>query len=178
MQEFDRQTHAGRGEATELHATYRGDRFLALVGIGYGVAAGVVGALLTGAGTLALWVSGGFFFLLGLYLFVKSLSPTRIAFDDNGLVVRSEGHVFEGPWSQVDAIAISTIPKQNEDDKERHNLVLWVPPHVKMRHAPTYPIWSQNKGHVLIELSNVKETPEQVAEILRRYAKDKFFIPR
>lgn len=47
-----------------------------------------------------------------------------------------------------------------------------------MRHQATYPIWSANTGHVLIELSNVKETPEEVADILRRYAKDKFRTPR
>jgi hypothetical protein len=43
---------------------------------------------------------------------------------------------------------------------------------------PAYPIWSQKKGYVLIELSNVRETPQQVAEILRRYARDKFYTPR
>jgi hypothetical protein len=168
----------------ELHATYRGDRFLAMVGIGYGVAAGIAGALFmlssgrVNVATLVLWGSGGFFALIGLYLLIKTLQPTRLAFDDHGLVVRSEGHVFEGPWDQIEAIAISTIPKQNEDDKDRHNLVLWVPPHVKMRHKPTYPIWSEKKGHVLIELSNVKETPEEVAAILSRYARDKFHTPR
>jgi hypothetical protein len=165
-------------DVTELHATHRGDRFLALVGIGYGVVAGIVGFVFSGAATLALWVSGGFFGLLGLIVLVGSLRPTRIAFSDQGLSVKSQGTEFEGPWSQVEAISISTIPKQNQDDKDRHNLVLYLPPQVKMKRPPTYPVWSEKKGYVLIELSNVKETPEQVAEILRRYARDKFYTPR
>jgi hypothetical protein len=182
MQEFDRQASTGQ-PFTELHATHRGDRFLAMVGIVYGVGAGIAGYVFAGATTLALWVSGGVFGLAGLIVLIGSLRPTRIAFSDQGLSVKSEGTEFEGtefegPWSQVEAITISTIPKQNEDDEERHNLVLYVMPHVKMKRPPAYPIWSEKKGYVLIELSNVRETPQQVAEILRHYAKDKFYTPR
>jgi hypothetical protein len=164
----------------ELHATYKGDRTLAAVGIVYGLVAGVVGGLFAwGAGrptaiSWVVWISGGFFFLVGCYVLATTLRPFRIAFSDAGLSVRSEGHVFEGPWDQVDAIGISTLPALNENQKDRHHLVLWVPRHVKMRHAASYPTWSQTKGHVLIELNNLRETPEQVAEILRKYAGEKF----
>jgi hypothetical protein len=170
------------GERVQLHVTNRGDRFLSLIGVGYGVVAGVVGALFAVAAgrptavSLVLWVSGGFFFLVGLIVLVGTLRPSLIAFDDRGLSVRSGGHVFEGPWDDVDAIGISTVPKQSENDQERHNLVLWVPPHVKMRRPASYPVWSVHKGHVLVELSNLKETPDEVAALLRRYAKDKFRV--
>jgi hypothetical protein len=54
--------------------------------------------------------------------------------------------------------------------------------HVNYRAIVSSP-WSASatawwRASPLIELSNVKESPEQVAEILRRYAKDKVHTPR
>ncbi|MEH1124759.1 hypothetical protein [Micromonospora sp. CPCC 206061] len=166
----------------ELHRN-RNDQKLSLVGIGYGILAPLVGTglvLLLGGPLVAfaavfLWVTGVFFLLLGLLFLVLSLRPFRIRLDEAGLHVRADGQVFEGPWSDVEAISIEATPPAGDPPMSRDVLVLWVADGVRMRHRPTFPPAGPGpKGHVLVELENLRLSREEVASILIRYAGPKF----
>ncbi|MFC0531051.1 hypothetical protein [Phytohabitans kaempferiae] len=163
----------------ELHRAGGGDRKLALVGLVYGLASFAVGGAFAIAGvwlvSFVVWVPGLFFFVLGLILLTGSLRPFRIALSDTGLVVESEGHRFAGPWSQVDGISIEQTVPVGSPPLSRSLLVLWVAEEVPMRHAPSFPPQGNGrKGHVIAEMDNIRETHNQVAEALRRYAGEKF----
>ncbi|GAA4730003.1 hypothetical protein [Phytohabitans rumicis] len=164
----------------ELHYSGRDDRKLALVGLIYGILSVPVGALLGlvlgGLGwafALFGWVTGFFAFLAGAVVLVMSFRPFRIALDDAGLTVRSEGHRFDGPWDLVEAINIEQT-SVGEPPETRRLLVLWVREEVRMRHRPSYPHGGVRKGHVLVDLGNIRESPDEVAAILDRYAKTRF----
>jgi len=160
----------------ELHRAGGGDRKLALVGLVYGVASFIVGGLCAALGgwvvAVIVWLPGAFFFLLGLIVMLGSLRPFRIAVSDTGLVVRSEGHRFAGPWTQVDGISIE---RAGTPPVSRSVLVLWVTDDAPMRHAASFPPGGNGrKGHVIAELENIRETQTEVAALLRRYAGDRF----
>jgi hypothetical protein len=163
----------------ELHRAGGGDRKLALVGLVYGLVSFVAGAVFAALGAwlvaFIVWVPGGFFFLLGLIVLVGSLRPFRIALSETGLVVQSEGHRFAGPWSQIDGISIEQTVPAGSPPLTRSLLVLWVADGVPMRHEASFPPQGNGrKGHVIAEMDNIRETHNQVAEILRRYAGERF----
>jgi hypothetical protein len=167
----------------ELHRAGGGDRKLALGGLAYGLVTFAVGGVFAVVGAwlvaFVVWASGGFFFLLGLILLVGSLRPFRIALSESGLVVQSEGHRFAGPWSQVEAISIEQTVPAGSPPLSRSLLVLWVADGVPMRHQASFPPQGNGrKGHVIAEMDNIRETHNQVAEILRTYAGDRFRSPR
>jgi hypothetical protein len=161
----------------EIHRSYRGDRKLALVGIGYGLVAFIVGSVLalvdvrSVALSLGVWLSGGFFFLVGLYLFLMTLRPFRIQVSESGLIVHCEGHHFEGPWHLVESISIERVPVTTE---ERYVLVLCVADGVPMKHAPSFPPSGSRRGHVLVGLDNLRESREEISAILATYAGPRF----
>jgi hypothetical protein len=163
----------------ELHRAGGGDRKLALVGLVYGLLSFLLGAVFVAVGgrlvAFIVWGSGGFFFVLGLIVLVGSLRPFRIALSETGLVVQSEGHRFAGPWSQVDGIYIERTVPAGSPPLSRSLLVLWVADGVPMRHEATFPAQGGGrKGHVIAEMANIRETHNQAAEILRRYAGERF----
>ncbi|BCB82516.1 hypothetical protein GCM10022251_69720 [Phytohabitans flavus] len=163
----------------ELHRAGGGDRKLALVGLVYGLVSFAVGGVFVAVGgwlvAFIVWVPGAFFFALGLILLLGSLRPFRIALSETGLVVQSEGHRFAGPWSQVDGIHIEQTTPTGNPPLSRSLLVLWVADGVPMRHAASFPpVGNGRKGHVIAEMDNIRETHNQVADILRRYAGDRF----
>lgn len=163
----------------ELHRTGGGDRKLALVGLVYGLVSFVAGGAFAAVGAwlvaFIVWGSGGFFFVLGLIVLLGSLRPFRIALSESGLVVQSEGHRFAGPWSQVDGIYIEQTTPAGSPPISRSLLVLWVADGVPMRHEASFPPQGNGrKGHVIAEMDNIRETHNQVADILRRYAGERF----
>ncbi|BCB87918.1 hypothetical protein [Phytohabitans suffuscus] len=163
----------------ELHRTGGGDRKLALVGIVYGLASFAAGGVFATLGAwlvaFIVWVPGAFFFALGVIVLLGSMRPFRIALNETGLVVQSEGHRFAGPWSQVDGIHIEQTTPTGNPPLSRSLLVLWVADGVPMRHAPSFPPQTHGrKGHVIAELDNIHETHNQIVEILRRYAGERF----
>ncbi|GAA4459107.1 hypothetical protein [Phytohabitans houttuyneae] len=163
----------------ELHRAGGGDRKLALVGLVYGVVSFAVGGLFAAVGawlvSFIVWVPGVFFFLLGVIVLLGSARPFRIALSEAGLDVRSDGHRFTGPWSQVDGISIEQTAPAGTPPLSRSVLVLWVADGVPMRHRPSFPPGGDGrKGHVIAELDSLRETHNQVAEILRRYAGARF----
>jgi hypothetical protein len=163
----------------ELHRTGGDDRKLALVGLVYGLVSFVAGGVFAALGgwlvAFIVWVPGAFFFLLGLIVLLGSLRPFRIALSDTGLLVQSDGHRFAGPWSQVDGIFIEQTVAAGTPPLFRSVLVLWVADGVPMRHVATFPPQGNGrKGHVIAEMDNIRETHNQVAETLRRYAGERF----
>jgi hypothetical protein len=164
----------------ELHRSGRTDLRLSLVGIGYGLVSGLVGAffgLVSGGWAVAviIWITGAGALLVGLVLLTSILRPFRVAMNDNGLTVRAEGHVFDGPWENVAAIGIDRSVPVGNPPRSQEILVLWVIDGVPMRHQATFPPnHAGPKGHVLTELGNLRETRPEIEEILRRYAKDRF----
>jgi hypothetical protein len=166
----------------ELHRAGGGDRKLALVGLVYGLASFAAGGLFAAVDvwvvSFVVWAQGGFFFVLGLILLIGSLRPFRIALSESGLVVASEGHRFAGPWSQVDGISIEQTVPAGSPPLSRSLLVLWVADGVPMRHQASFPPQGNGrKGHVIAEMDNIRETHNQVAEILRTYAGERFRSP-
>ncbi len=163
----------------ELHRAGGGDRKLALVGLVYGLVSFAAGGVFAALGgwlvAFIVWVPGTFFFILGLILLVGSMRPFQIALSETGLVVRSDGHRFAGPWSQVDGIYIEQTVPAGTPPLSRSLLVLWVADGVAMRHEASFPPQGDGrKGHVIAEMDNIRETHNQVAEILRRYAGERF----
>lgn len=160
----------------ELHRSNH-DRKLAAKGVGAGLAGGAIGGLglliggpLGGVMVVSGWVIGGFILLVGLVLLTLSFRPFRIAFTESGLVVNSEGQRFQGSWDLVDRISIERLPIE----EERYALVLWEADGVPMRHRPTFPPGGARKGHLLVEMGHVRESREEVAAALTRYAGEKF----
>jgi hypothetical protein len=141
---------------------------LAVAGIGLLVGGPAGGYLLVGGAVL-----GGFVLLVALIVLGGTLRPFRIALSESGLSVNCEGQRFEGPWEQVEAISIERLMTQDE----RYALVLWVRPGVPMRNAPTFPPNGTRDGHILCELSEIRESREQIALALQRYAGAKFRSP-
>lgn len=139
------------------------------------VVGGVFAALGSWLIALIVWVPGAFFFLLGLIVLIGSTRPFRIALSEQGLEVQSNGYRFSGPWSQVDGIHVEQTPPAGEPPRARSLLVLWLADGVPMRQKPTYPFGSTGrKGYVIAELDNVRETPDEVVQALRRYAGERF----
>lgn len=160
----------------ELHRG-NGSRKLALKGMVAGMAGlatAALGLVLGGPAGGAMLVGGtvigGFILLVALVVFAYTLRPFRIALSESGLVVNSEGQRFDGPWSQVEAIGIERLMTE----EERYALVLWVCQGVPMRHAPTFPPTGARDGHVLCELSDIRESREDVARALRHFAGARF----
>jgi len=125
-----------------------------------------------GAVAVVLWGSGALFFVAGIIVLLAALRPFRIAFSDWGLTAHTETLDFEGPWDVVEAIHIEQI-RIGEATELRTFLVLWLDDGVPMRRPPTFPPGAVRKGYVVVELENLKETPEQVAAVLARYAGEK-----
>lgn len=140
----------------------------AIAGIGL-VVRGPAGGFMVVSGTLI----GGFVLLAALVVLGSSLRPFRIAFNQSGLSVNCEGQRFDGPWDQVEAISIERLMTQDE----RYALVLWVRPGVPMKNAPTFPPNGARDGHVLCELSDIRESREEIALALQRFAGAKFRSP-
>lgn len=163
----------------ELHRNRRYDRKLSLVGIVYGIVSFAVGAGIalmggrSGPLLVTLWVSGGFFFLLGIIVLFGSFKSFRIAFDERGLIVHSNGLDFEGSWDTIDGISIEPVVAPGNPPRNLNILVLWLPPRVPMKSQPRFP-GAGRKGYHLTDLGDVTETPEQVAQMLQRFAGHKF----
>jgi hypothetical protein len=163
----------------ELHRG-SGSRKLALNGFIAGLAGlvvaflgGIVGGPAGGAMLVGGSVIGGFILVVALIVFGYTLRPFRIAISESGLVVNCEGQRFDGPWSQVEAIGVERL---NTED-ERYALVLWVRQGVPMRNAPTFPPAGARDGHVLCELSDIRESRDEIARALRHFAGAKFRYP-
>jgi hypothetical protein len=141
---------------------------LAIAGIGLVVGGPAGGYMLVGGSVL-----GGFVLLVALIVLGSKLRPFRIALSPSGLSVNCEGQRFEGSWDLVEAISIERLMTQ----EERYALVLWVRPGVPMRNAPTFPPNGARDGHVLCELSEIRESREEIAVVLQRFAGAKFRSP-
>lgn len=149
------------------------------MGLVYGAVSFAAGGAFAALGgwlvAFIVWVPGAFFFLLGIIVLVGSARPFRIALSDTGLVVRADGHRFAGPWSQVEGIYIEQTVPTGTPALSRSVLVLWVAEDVPMRHKASFPPQGDGrKGHVIAEMDNLRETYNQVVEILRRYAGERF----
>jgi hypothetical protein len=162
----------------ELHRK-GGDRRLSLVGIVYGGASLVVGGVfaLLGSWAIALvvWVSGGFFLLLGLYLLLTAARRFQVTLTESGLVVHANGHHFQGPWSQVEAIYIQQSAPFGNPPRTWPILVLWVVDGVPMRRRATEPHpHTGRKGYRIAEVDQLQESHDDIAAALHRYAGEKF----
>ena len=158
--------HRGNGSRKlALKGMIAGLAGLAVAALGLVVGGPAGGAMLVGGSVI-----GGFILLVALVVFGYTLRPFQIAMSESGLVVNSEGQRFDGPWSQVEAIGIERLMTE----EERYALVLWVRRGVPMRHAPTFPPMGARDGHVLCELSDIRESREEVARALQHFAGSKF----
>jgi hypothetical protein len=160
----------------ELHRRDRTSTTLALVGLGYFAVAAIVGGLFAwGAGrvhalSVILWVSGGFFGLLGLIVLVGLLKRFQITFDEQRLVVHVPYLDFEGPWDRIERI---TLEEYLEGDQPVERLVLWLPGNTPTRHRPDQTVGSA-KGFNIAEPRNLAETRAEVVAALHRCAGPRF----
>jgi hypothetical protein len=163
---LDMELHRGSGSRKlALKGMVAGLAGLAVAALGLVLGGPAGGAMLVGGSVI-----GGFILLVALVVFAYTLRPFRIAMSESGLIVNSEGQRFDGPWSQVEAIGIERLMTE----EERYALVLWVRQGVPMRNAPTFPPTGARDGHVLCELSDIKESRDEIARALHHYAGTKF----
>ncbi|MFC7547923.1 hypothetical protein [Plantactinospora sp. GCM10030261] len=161
----------------ELHRNDRNGRKLAYIGSGYGTASLLLGGLFALVGgratvvSLLLCVSGGFFLLIGFYLYLCTRRRFRLVLDHAGAVVHAGTCDFEGPWTDVDAVTLETVALPHATD---HVLVLWLPDRVPTRRKPRFPGPDGRRGHRLITLEELVEPPELVRAALERYAGPRF----
>ena len=162
---------------TELHRS-RNSRLLALRGGGIGLGALVLaalGALIGGpaGGYIAVFCGliGGFILLVAAVLFVLSLRPFHVSFSPSGLTVNNgDGLRFQVTWDRVEALGIERMATE----QERYMFVVWLDPSVPMKFQPTFPHGGSHKGYAVMELDEIKESREELAAIITRYAGAKF----
>jgi hypothetical protein len=160
----------------ELHRRDRHSVRLATVGLGYFAVAAVLGGLFTwGAGrvnamSVILWVSGGFFGLLGLIVLAGLLKRFQITFDERRLVVHVPYLDFEGTWDQVDRV---TLEDYLEGDQPVERLVLWLPAHTPTKHRPDRTVEGV-KGFNIAEPRSLVEPRDEVIAALHRCAGPRF----
>ena len=163
----------------ELHRDDRGSRKLAGIAAGYALAALLVGGVFALIGqrltiiTVLLWGSGGFFLLVGALLFLSTLRRFQFVLSETGLVVHAGGCDFEGTWAEVDGISVEPVVLPNGT---QNHLVLWLSDLVPTQGRPRFSAGGR-RGYRLIEISELVESPEQVADALRRYAGPRFRSP-
>nr|MDT0659346.1 hypothetical protein [Micromonospora sp. DSM 115978] len=163
----------------KLHRDDRGSRRLAGIATGYAVVALLVGGAFALLGarltiiTVIVWGSGAFFLLVGALLFLSTLRRFQLVLNETGLIVHVGGCDFEGTWAEVDAISVEPVVLPNGTQQ---HLVLWVSDLIPKQGRPRFSVGGR-RGYRLIEISELVESPEQLAAALRRYAGPRFRSP-
>jgi hypothetical protein len=112
--------------------------------------------------------------LLGAVALLAALRPFRFRITADGLSVRRAGLRRQISWAEVDALVLDRPPVR--DGRPATPRLLLVPPPGVMLGAPAtarHPLDGRPAVEVL-DLDEVREKPEQVAEALARFAGDRF----
>lgn len=161
----------------ELHRNERDNRLLALKSFALAIGAIAVGGLglviggpLGGYLVVLLWILGAFILLVSIVLFVLTFGRFRVAFRDDGLLVQANGVDCDVPWHLVEAVNIERVGV----DEDSWALVVWLADSVPMKHRPTYPVGGARQGYVVTPLAEIRESREELAAIVARYAGERF----
>ena len=112
--------------------------------------------------------------LLGVVALLAALRPFRFRINADGLTVRRPGLRRQIPWAEVDALVLDRPPAR-DGRPATPRLLLVPPPGVTLGGPATarHPL-DGRPAVELLDLDQVREKPEQVAEALTRFGGDRF----
>ncbi|MFC4022127.1 hypothetical protein ACFOW4_29915 [Micromonospora sp. GCM10011542] len=108
--------------------------------------------------------------LLGVVALLAALRPFRFRIDADGLTVRRPGLRRQIPWAEVEALVLDRPPAR--DGRPAPPRLLLVPPPGGPATA-RHPV-DGRPAVELLDLDQVRQKPEQVAEALTRFAGNRF----
>ncbi|MDG4805564.1 hypothetical protein O7634_02170 [Micromonospora sp. WMMD1120] len=156
------------GPSVELRRS-RGALVLALVC----VLGGVVLVALPPDGALLRTIIAVGAIALGAVALVSALRPFRFRIDPEGLTIRRPGLRRVVPWAEIDALVLDEPPRR--DGRPSPPRLLLVPaPGVLMEPVTARHPLDGRPALELLVLDQVREQPEQVADVLTRHAGDRF----
>lgn len=122
-----------------------------------------------------LWyLLGGAIILAGILSIYNSFRPFKFVANEHELVVVDGGLKVRLPWQAVEAITIERL--ESAQEQEAPYLILW-PSLGAVNRKPSYTRKSDGrKGFHLIDIDDLRETPQQAAELLSNHVGPKFAV--
>lgn len=138
-------------------------------------AVGGVLVVLCGGGSVGAWVLGGLTLVMGGALVVGALRPFRFHIGSDGLTLRTAGLNRLVSWAEIDAIVLDEPVPTIGSGKPTTPTLLLVPAGSTIdRPLDGKSPLDGRAGLVLLELHDIREPADEVAEALTRFAGGRF----
>ncbi|MEV1146221.1 hypothetical protein [Micromonospora sp. NPDC049799] len=137
----------------------------------------VVGVLvvLCGGGSVGAWVLGGLALVIGGAMVVSALKPFRFHIGEDGLTLRAAGLDRLVSWAEIEAIVLDEpVPTIGRNKPTSPRLLLVPAGSTIDRPLDGKSPLDGRAGLVLLELDDIREPVDEVAEALARFAGGRF----